>query len=423
MPSFGGGGGQTVPATFSQGGNPAPYQPSGQPAADTSYQSLMQGLINPSLSFLNQGQPFPAVQQYPEAQYLTNLVTNNPYFGEAQQAAGLGAQYGQAAGQQAYNTGMNTFPFLAGNVTGLVPDLQSLSRNIMGQAPGIADQTRAPISALQSSGNQVLGTAFDPQQAMYNQMLQQTSDQQNAALAQAGLSGSPYAAGLQAQNLQNFGINWQNQQLARQAQGISAANQAFQGAGGLNTAALGQLAAALGAGAGGAQAVGGLEQTGANILGQGANLANMGAQGIYQAGQLPYQQLNQFANQGSNALANLVQLGNQQYTLPQQTLNDLQSYLNLGQAASGLAGQLGNQGFNQGQQGLANTVGLAGLGSQALFGSGGPFGSSGLVGGLTGGAGLGGLFGGGFSAAAPATFADTAGGFSAADLLALPFFG
>ena len=332
MPSFGGGG-QTQPAVYSQGGNPAAYIPTAQGTADTNYQNLLQGLINPSMAALNNIGQLPAAQAYPEAQYLTNLVTQNPYFGEAQTAAGLGAQYGTAAGMQNYNTGMNTFPYLAGNVTSQVP-------------------------ALWSGGNQILSTAFDPQQALYNQLLQQSGAQTNANLAQSGLAGTPYGVNLANEANTNFNLGWQNQQLGRQATGLGAANQAFQGA---NQA----------------------EALSGQLLGQGANLAASGANLVGQAGQLPFQQLNQFGMQGMGTLGNLVQLGNQQFTIPEDALNALANYLQLGRNASLAALSGGQSGFNQSMASGLGTAGLLGGGANLLFGnslanSGGLLGLAGL---------------------------------------------
>jgi hypothetical protein len=71
-------------------------------------------------------------------------------------------------------------------------------------------------------GSQIMQTAFDPQQALYNQQLQSLTDSQNAQNAASGLASSPYAAGLDAQNVQNFNIGWQNQQLNRETQGANA---------------------------------------------------------------------------------------------------------------------------------------------------------------------------------------------------------
>jgi len=80
----------------------------------------------------------------------------------------------------------------------------------------------------------VMSTAFDPQQALYNQLFTQQQQQGAAANAMSGVATTPYGASLSQQGNQNFDINWQNQQLARQAQGVqTAGNLANMGMGAL----------------------------------------------------------------------------------------------------------------------------------------------------------------------------------------------
>src|SRR5215471_15834931 len=75
------GGGQTQPATFSQGGNPAPYVPQNQPAFDQSYQNLLNTLfINPSMAGST-----PAQQFYPQVQGAVQNIASSPY-GPGEQA-------------------------------------------------------------------------------------------------------------------------------------------------------------------------------------------------------------------------------------------------------------------------------------------------------------------------------------------------
>jgi hypothetical protein len=219
--------------------------------------------------------------------------------------------------------------------------------------------------------------------------------------------------------LGNFNIDWQNQQLQRMMQGGTAAS-------GLDTAGIAQMlnpqstassAAASDLGAAGSGITSALDallrpanaqvlanQAGASTLGSlagtaqagfgGANtLLGQGAQGMNQFAGLPYQNLNTTQGNNFGALQNQVSLGNQAYALPQQVLNDLQSYMGLGQSASGLANNIGTTNFGQLAQGA---TGAANLGSQILGGGGGL------------GSGVGSLFG----AAAPAseTAALTGGG-------------
>jgi hypothetical protein len=106
-------------------------------------------------------------------------------------------------------------------------------------------------------------------------------------------------------------------------------------------------------------------------------------------------------------------LGGQSFALPQQMINDLQSYLQLGQSAQqqGLAG--GQAGFNQ----LAGGIGGGIAGANALFNP-----NTGLFAGA--GSGISSLFGGGADASSfflpgASTALDLGGGGFAADPAAL----
>lgn len=444
-----GGGGQTPPATYSQGGNPAAYVPQNQPGADAAYQSILGNLISAGAG--------PAGSFYPYASQaaMQNIDTaSNPYFAQAQSGVGdvanwggnLGQQLGQygidylpqvtqnpyyadaiAAAQQAAQTGGT----LGSQIAGFAPTLLPAGQNIFAGDTAAGQNiynTLLPagqqvFDTLSGAGQQVWNTANDPQQALYNQLVNQQQQQSNAQNAMSGLAGSPYAANLNNQALQNLAINWQNQQLGRQAQGLQGLvtglgtgaqtlantyNSGLQGLLSGNQQGLagltGAASNALNLGQGGVNFEVGTAQLPAQLYGQ--NLSQIlsqlsGIGGIGQAGAGlegsaalgPYNLSSGAANSTLQSLAQAIGLGNQQYTLPQQALNDLQSYLNLGQSASGLAGQLGTQGFNQNQTGLSNIVGAAGLGSNLLFGSQGlsgalGFGDSGLIGGLGGGSGL-----------------------------------
>jgi hypothetical protein len=72
---------------------------------------------------------------------------------------------------------------------------------------------------------QALAAGFDPQNQLYAQQYQQNQDQTNANLANSGVANTPYGAGLANQSGQNFNINWQNQQLGREAQAANTAGQ------------------------------------------------------------------------------------------------------------------------------------------------------------------------------------------------------
>lgn len=128
------------------------------------------GLSNYNLYGTNLGQ----------AQQTGQNLYNNPFSGMYQHAAGQAGQLGEQQALGQYNVG------------------QGIS--------GLAN----PLSGY---AGQVMNTAFDPQQALYTQTLQNTEQQQNAQNAASGVGGTPYGAGLSNQALQNFNIGWQQQQL------------------------------------------------------------------------------------------------------------------------------------------------------------------------------------------------------------------
>lgn len=244
----------------------------------------------------------------------------------------------QGTADQLYQAIFNQMAPYAAQVPGqVIPQYQQLTQNIL-QNPyaAMAQQGAGAVSAadlsaagaLSGAGGQVLGTAFDPQSALYNQLQQQTVDQANAMNAMYGLSASPYGAGVANQALQNFNIAWQNQQLQREQQGIQAAGQAYTGA-----SALGQTGAALPY-----STYLGQQQAGLGALGQ--------LTGGYSAAFGPQE-----------SLANL-----------------LQSYLGMGQSATGLA-QLGQQASFQQQQQLGQQLATALSNPQLaqLFGGGGGY--------------------------------------------------
>lgn len=200
--------------------------------------------------------------------------------------------------------------------------------------------TGAPL--LQQAGQQVLQTGFDPQQELFKRQQQQLLDQSNVANSMAGLGSSPYGASATANALGNFDLNWQNNLLNRMMQA---------------------------------------GQSGTALLNAAPTLAATSTA-------LPFASASGIGQGAQSALGNLTQLGNNQFVLPQQILNDLQSYLGLGQAASQLGLQGGNLGFNQTAQGIGGLL----SGANTLFGNNGLLsGGSGLFGGGAG-AGLGGNF-------------------------------
>ena len=208
------GGGSPSPATYSVGGNPAAYVPQGQAGADVNYQNIIASMIGGGGYGLPGLGASPANIFYPWAEReIATLAQPGP----AGQTAGSFGAYGSTA----LDAAMQAYQGYAGNA---YPGLTQYGPQLGGAA------------------QQVLGTAFDPQSQLYNQLQRQQVDQSQAAAAQSGLSGSPYAAGLQTEALQNLATNWQNQQLQRQAQGTQAAGSVLPAAAGLTSLPYQQLA-------------------------------------------------------------------------------------------------------------------------------------------------------------------------------------
>ena len=91
-----------------------------------------------------------------------------------------------------------------------------------------ANMLMGQANQLAGAGTNILNTAFDPQQALYDRTLGQMTNQVNAQQALRGLGNSPVGGSEMNQALGNFNIDWQNAQLARQLQGIQGAGQANQ---------------------------------------------------------------------------------------------------------------------------------------------------------------------------------------------------
>lgn len=279
---------------MSGGGSvPMPYQPTGQGQADINFQSLFQGQQPWA-----QGAPGQIIPNLYNAAY---GIQNNPYTGTLQQGANQASAWALGPGTQIFEGGAQA--------------LSGAGNQLAGQIPG------------------VLAYGNDPQNALYNQTSQQTIDQQNAINAMSGTGGSPYGAGLTAQDIQNFNLAWGNNQLNRMSQADAAAA-------GLSGAA-------------------GQAFSGAGNLAQGATALS------YEGGQLPYEAENTpyladlaAWNQAAGGVGSALAPG-------QNLMADLGNYLGIGQNATGLAQQGQQQQFNQNNaiwQGLGQLFGY-GLGT------------------------------------------------------------
>ena len=132
-----------------QAGTPA-YQYQNQPGAD-------QGAFSGSQNLTNYAQ-----QNMPQMQQAVGQVTSGAY----------GAPQIQGAGNTAVQAGNSLVPY----------------------------------------ATQALQTGFDPQNAQYNRAFGQQNQQSAVNSAAQGVSGSPYAAGVQNAGDQSFNLDWQQQQ-------------------------------------------------------------------------------------------------------------------------------------------------------------------------------------------------------------------
>lgn len=129
---------------------------------------------------------------------------------------GMDANYQNSMqSQQGYNQDMSS---MSGNAMNLYnqqannPYAQQLQQN----ANYTGNNMMGMANQMQGMGNQLYQTAFDPNNALYNQQLQQNTDQTNASLSERGLSNSGFGAGISNQSNQNFNTNWQQTQLQNQ---------------------------------------------------------------------------------------------------------------------------------------------------------------------------------------------------------------
>lgn len=245
---------------------------------------------------------------YNAAQYqqYTNQQLNNPYAAQYQTGANVGGSMLTGAGNQAYGAGGN---------------LYGMGNTEMGAA------------------NQALTTAFDPNQALYNQYLSNTQNQSAAANAMSGVSNSPYGGGVTGQNLTNFNIGWDQNQLSNQLAGLQAYNTAAGGVGSTYNNAAGLQS-------GGAAAVNqgmGMPYTATNTLAQnninalnaqlggaqsGNNLLNQQAQNYYQSAGFGLSGNTQALNAAQDAQMNQQQAIAGFGGLALQGLNAYQNYNN-----------------------------------------------------------------------------------------------
>ncbi len=412
--SMGGGGGGTT-----QGASV--FLPPGQGTAAEGFNNLIQPMQNQALNQLQQLDALgtPAGLAYPQVKDSAFNIVGNPYQNQAIAGATNASDVfsNQVApflqqGIPRLTDFTNMEQGAATNLYGSTGGLMSAVNNpAYGQAGQIGQQLAAgyggAVPNAMAAAGQVLNTSFDPQGSLYNRTAQQTQDQLGAFSGGRGTSGSPYAAGVAGDALNNFNIDWQNNQLNRQATGAQAANTLYGTGLNLGKGAQSSLLtpananlAAQSAGVQGLNTIGsGVDNAGlatGGALTTGSNLLNNLASGTATYGALPYNNYNTIQNADLGAMQNLVNIGNSMYQPGQQVISDLSGYMGLGQNASQLANTIGNTNFNQQMAGMQG-LGSLGLGAtNTLFGTGGGTGS-GLLSGGGGSSGglLSGLFGGG----------------------------
>lgn len=271
----------------------------------------------------------PSIPQLPnQAQAGASLYgAISAYPGQAAQYAGTNPQYANQAFQSQFNN-----PYAGQALQGAQQAGQ--------MATGAAGQAYGSGQSLLNAQNQILQSSMDPQQALYNQLLQQTTDQTRAGEAARGLAMSPIGSQIESNALNQFNIDWQNQQLNRQIAGANAAGTAGR---------------------------------------TGVGLQGVGTQYMQQGSQYPYTQAqniaqNQFGAIGANQAAMQGGLAPQQ-----QNIQNLGWYTGLGGQSAINAANLQNYNAQTGAQ--WGNLAASGLGSIAgLFPSGGTTnsGSSGL---------------------------------------------
>lgn len=316
-------------------GNVATPQMQQAPNVQQAYGSAYGGINNLSSTYGGLG-----ASTLPYAQSTEMQQYYNPYGSTLQGGAQTAYGYGMPAAQQAYTTGgqqINQGNYTTSTGNQLVPVGQSLYPT--GQQAINAGQSLIPYSS------QIMASGFDPQQAMYNQQLQMTTDQANAVNAGAGVATTPYGAGVTDQAINNFNMSWENQQLARQAQAAGAAGGLVQaGTGAMNTGAN-----IYGTGAGivgqGSQIAG----TGSGITSGGVTMQNQAPGYALQSAMIPYAAYQTIGQGQTQALQDLLNTGASGQNVDNQSITDYLNYLGISNQTNQVANQTAQVGVNQSQ--------------------------------------------------------------------------
>lgn len=269
--------------------------PQSNPMLDQGFGSVMGGMPNV------QGWGQLGWNMMPFAQTAFSNQFNNPYADQAMQGAQGAANMGGAAAMNQFGTGAN----VAGAGLNLLP-----------------------------YASPIMNTAFDPQNALYARTAQQVQDQSRAGQAARGVATTPYGAGLENQAMSNFNIDWQNQQLGRQAMGAGAA--------------------------------GGLVGTGAGAAGMGAGMMSGAPDVAYRSAMLPYGTWSGIGSGQWDQLQKMLDFGGQGQGLSNVPVQDWMGVMGLGnQAQSNMNNAFANQ-LRQSQLGWGQ-LGQLGQGIGSVF--------------------------------------------------------
>jgi hypothetical protein len=312
------------------GSGPTYYVPTGLNTADNTWQGL---LGNMGWLYNNTG-----LQQYGLRSLDQGLSANDVYSPGYQNAANAaGSEYG---------------------------DLANL---LKAQSTGYQNTQQGLLNA----GQNVYNLGLDPQNALYAKMQQQTTDQANAVNSMYGLGSSAAGAGMTDQALQNFNINWQNNQLGRAMQGLQGMTSADQLAG-----QYGQAAQSAGAAVPGATLAGGQlpYTTSQSIAATPGQLANTYGQflntNVYGPAEGIMGSIIPYMNYGQGAQAVPYQNAyNQAQAMGGAVYNGINGAFNNPQVQSSLGNAFSNY-FGGGGYGAQDAMGY-GVGSAAPYYSGG----------------------------------------------------
>jgi hypothetical protein len=330
--------------------------------------ALINGVMSPGTSGASNGSSLyiPTGLGY-EDQNIQNLTGNE--LTQYQQSTGLGQNYALQSlfGGQAANSQYGApYQQMANAAASQYNGNANLQQQYAGTLNGQASQAYGTANSLLNAGQQVYNMGLDPNQAEYNQGLNNLTQQTGATNSMYGLGSSGVGAGVQNQALGNYNIGWNAQQLQNAATGLSAYDSAASQAGNYNS-------------------LGNADLNGAVSMNNGA------AQSMLQAGQTPYSTAQSIqATPGTLANTYGSYLNANAYGPAEAIQGGAQNYLNAGEGVNATAFNAGSQ--NAQNLGSSVASGLGGLGN-AVQNAGG---FANLFGGTTGSFG-GGNFSGAFN--------------------------